>query len=173
MLNVVPSRDDIIAYTRRKRTIEEKVSSINGKFSSISWQPVIYRYMHLPFNELAALYQSADVALITPLRDGMNLVAKEYVASTIDQRGVLILSELAGAASELNEALLVNPTDVVDVSNAIARALAMPVPEQKQRMALMQKRLIDYDVIRWVNDFLDQLVQYKNGTKQTTDKTHG
>lgn len=175
MLNVVPSRDDIMAYTRRKRTIEEKVSGINGKFSSISWQPVIYRYMHLPFNELAALYQSADVALITPLRDGMNLVAKEYVASTINQRGVLILSELAGAASELNEALLVNPTDVKDVSNAINKALTMPIPEQKQRMALMQKRLIDYDVIRWVNDFLDQLVnvkaeQEKQQTKLLDDK---
>lgn len=169
MLNVVPSRDDISAYTRRKRTIEEKVSGINGRFSSISWQPVIYRYMHLPFNELCALYQSADVALITPLRDGMNLVAKEYVASTIDQRGVLILSELAGAASELNEALLVNPTDVKDVSNAIARALAMPIPEQKQRMALMQQRLKDYDVIRWVNDFLDQLTNVK--TEQSRQQT--
>lgn len=169
MLNVVPSRDDIVAYTRRKRTIEEKVSSINGKFSSISWQPVIYRYMHLPFNELCALYQMADVALITPLRDGMNLVAKEYVASTVNQRGVLILSELAGAASELNEALLVNPTDVKDVSNAIARALSMPVPEQKQRMALMQKRLMDYDVQRWVNDFLDQLSNVK--TEQLKQQT--
>ncbi|HVK48589.1 MAG TPA: bifunctional alpha,alpha-trehalose-phosphate synthase (UDP-forming)/trehalose-phosphatase [Pseudobacter sp.] len=169
MLNVVPSRDDIIAYTRRKRSIEEKVSSLNGKFSSISWQPVIYRYMHLPFNELCALYQMADVALITPLRDGMNLVAKEYVASTVNQRGVLILSELAGAASELNEALLVNPTDVKDVSNAIARALSMPIPEQKQRMALMQKRLMDYDVERWVNDFLDQLNNVK--TEQLKQQT--
>lgn len=175
VLNVVPSRDDIQAYTRRKRTIEEKISGINGKFSSISWQPVIYRYMHLPFNELSALYQTADVALITPLRDGMNLVAKEYIASTVSQKGVLILSELAGAASELSEALLVNPTDVKDVSNAIVRALNMPVPEQKQRMALMQKRLSDYDVIKWVNDFLDQLnnvktEQAKQQTKLMDDK---
>ncbi|NML21453.1 bifunctional alpha,alpha-trehalose-phosphate synthase (UDP-forming)/trehalose-phosphatase [Pseudoflavitalea sp. G-6-1-2] len=175
VLNVVPSRDDIQAYTRRKRTIEEKISGINGKFSSISWQPVIYRYMHLPFNELSALYQTADVALITPLRDGMNLVAKEYIASTVSQKGVLILSELAGAASELSEALLVNPTDVKDVSNAIVRALNMPVPEQKQRMALMQKRLSDYDVINWVNDFLDQLnnvktEQAKQQTKLMDDK---
>jgi trehalose 6-phosphate synthase/phosphatase len=161
ILNIVPSRDEIPAYLERKKQIEEKIGTLNGKFSSISWQPVIYRYNHLPFSELSALYQAADVALITPLRDGMNLVAKEYVASSSTQRGVLILSELAGAASELNEAILVNPTDVVDVSNAIVTALNMPMHEQKSRMALMQKRLADYDVVKWVNDFLDQLSNVK------------
>lgn len=175
ILNIVPSRDEIQAYTERKSSIEEKIGTINGKFSSISWQPVIYRYNHLPFNELAALYQAADVALITPLRDGMNLVAKEYVASCATQRGVLILSELAGAASELNEALLVNPTDIKDVSNAIVKALLMPLGDQKQRMSLMQKRLADYDVVKWVNDFLDQLInvkkeQEKQQTKLLDDK---
>lgn len=177
VLNVVPSRDEIPAYLDRKRQIEEKIGTLNGKFSSISWQPVIYRYNHLPFNELCALYQAADVALITPLRDGMNLVAKEYVASCVTQRGVLVLSELAGAASELNEALLVNPTDVVDVSNAIDRALEMPLHEQKHRMALMQKRLVDYDVVKWVNDFLDQLSnvrreQQKMQTKLLDDRIY-
>ena len=161
ILNMVPSRDEIQAYTDRKGMIEEKIGAINGKFSSISWQPVIYRYNHLSFPELSALYQAADVALITPLRDGMNLVAKEYVASCATQRGVLVLSELAGAASELNEALLVNPTDINDVASAINRALTMPLPEQKHRMALMQQRLKDYDVIKWVNDFLDQLANIK------------
>ena len=112
ILNVVPSRDEIQAYNDRKRQLEEKIGTINGKFSTISWQPIIYRYQHLPFHELLALYQVADVALITPLRDGMNLVAKEFVASSVSRTGVLILSELAGAASELNEALLVNPTDI-------------------------------------------------------------
>jgi trehalose 6-phosphate synthase/phosphatase len=102
------SRDFIQTYVERKRQIEEKVSTINGKYSTLNWQPVIYRYNHLSFDELCALYQSADIALITPLRDGMNLVAKEYIASCID-KGVLILSEFTGAASELNEALLVNP----------------------------------------------------------------
>lgn len=175
VLNIVPSRDEIPAYLERKRQIEEKIGTLNGKLSSISWQPVIYRYNHLPFSELCALYQAADVALITPLRDGMNLVAKEYVASCSTQRGVLVLSELAGAASELNEALLVNPTDIVDVSNAIVKALNMPLHEQKSRMALMQKRLMDYDVIKWVNDFLDQLVnvrkeQLKLQTKLLDDK---
>jgi trehalose 6-phosphate synthase/phosphatase len=161
ILNIVPSRDDIQAYTERKQQIEQKVSTINGKVSSITWQPIIYRYTHLPFNELAALYKAADVALITPLRDGMNLVAKEYVASCSGRKGVLILSELAGAANELNEALLVNPTDTNEVSNAINRALTMPVEEQEHRMFLMQQRLSDYDVIKWVSDFLDQLANVK------------
>jgi trehalose 6-phosphate synthase/phosphatase len=161
VLNVVPSRDEIPAYNERKKQMEEKIGTINGKFSTISWQPVIYRYTHIQFNEMTALYQAADAALITPLRDGMNLVAKEYVASCASQRGVLILSELAGAASELNEALLVNPIDTDDVANAINAALTMPLHEQKNRMALMQKRLADYDVVKWVNDFLDQLINIK------------
>ena len=124
ILNIVPSRGVIAAYAKRKSRIDEKVSTINGKFSSLHWQPLIYRYNHLSFEELCALYQVADAALITPLRDGMNLVAKEYIASCID-KGVLILSELTGAASELSEAVLVNPTDVEEVADGIATALAM------------------------------------------------
>ncbi len=160
ILNIVPSRDSIPAYNDRKKQIEEKVGTINGRFSSISWQPVLYRYNHLPFKEMIALYQAADAALITPLRDGMNLVAKEYVAAS-QGRGVLILSELAGAASELSEAILVNPTDVSDVASSITRALAMPIYEQRNRMSLMQRRLKEYDVFKWVNDFMDQLAQVK------------
>jgi len=160
ILNIVPSRDSIPAYNDRKKQIEEKVGTINGRFSSISWQPVIYRYNHLPFKEMIALYQAADAALITPLRDGMNLVSKEYVASSLG-RGVLILSELAGAASELSEAILVNPTDTSDVASSITRALAMPLYEQRNRMSLMQRRLQEYDVFKWVNDFMDQLTQVK------------
>jgi trehalose 6-phosphate synthase/phosphatase len=156
ILNVIPSRDSIPTYTDRKRMIEEKVGTINGKFSTLHWQPIIYRYNHLTFQELCALYQSADVALITPLRDGMNLVAKEYVASCID-KGVLILSELTGAASELNEAVFVNPTDMEEVANAIQDALTMPLIEQRSRLSYMQRRLANYDVLRWINDFLDQL----------------
>lgn len=170
VLNVVPSRDEIPAYLERKKQMEEKVSAINGKFSSISWQPVIYRYMHLSFNELVALYQAADVGLVTPLRDGMNLVAKEYVASSVSRKGVLILSELAGAASELNEALFVNPTDTTDVANSISKALNMPLQEQRNRMILMQGRLMQYDVIRWVNDFLEQLKDIKKEQQKLTTK---
>lgn len=160
ILNIVPSRDNIPAYNEWKRTIEERVSTINGKYSTIQWQPIIYRYNHLEFKELCGLYLAANVALITPLRDGMNLVAKEFVASS-KQGGVLVLSELTGAASELNEACLVNPTDTEELADSLASALNMPLEEQKQRISAMQKRLSDYNVVQWVNDFLDQLFKTK------------
>ena len=167
VLNIVPSRDAIPTYYKRKRDIEEKISTINGRFSTFHWQPINYRYNHLTFPELSAFYKAADVALITPLRDGMNLVAKEFVASRTERTGVLILSELTGAASELNEALLVNPTDSDEVARAINAALIMPVKEQVERMSMMQERLKQYDVVRWVNDFLEQL----DNIKQFQDKT--
>jgi trehalose 6-phosphate synthase/phosphatase len=156
ILNVVPSRDVIQTYAQRRREIEEKVSAINGRHSTLHWQPVIYRYNHLAFDEMCALYQTADVALITPLRDGMNLVAKEYIASCLD-KGVLILSELTGAASELNEAIQVNPSDSGEVADAISIALNMPLVEQRSRLSYMQRRLAEYDVVKWINDFLDVL----------------
>jgi trehalose 6-phosphate synthase/phosphatase len=160
IMNVIPSRDFIQTYVERRRQIEEKVSAINGRFSTLNWQPVIYRYNHLSFEELCGLYQVADIALITPLRDGMNLVAKEYIASCID-KGVLILSELTGAASELNEALLVNPTDTEEVVNALTVALNMPLTEQRSRLSYMQRRIADYDVHKWINDFFEQLMNIK------------
>ena len=160
ILNVIPSRNVIPTYIERKRLIEEQVSTINGRFSTIQWQPLIYRFNHLPFNELCGLYRVANVGLITPLRDGMNLVAKEFVASC-ERGGVLILSELAGAANELNEALLVNPTDTEELADSIHTALSMPIEEQQSRMKLMQARIADYDVERWVNDFLEQLTSVK------------
>lgn len=160
ILNIIPSRDLIPAYIERKKLIEEKVSTINGRHSTLHWQPIVYRYNHLEFQELCALYQVADVGLVTPLRDGMNLVAKEYIASCVD-KGVLVLSELTGAASELNEALLVNPTDTSEVAQSIHKALTMPVVEQRSRLSYMKKRLKDYDVVRWVNDFLEQLMNAK------------
>lgn len=162
VLVVVPSRQIISKYNERRKLIEEHVGRINGRYSTLQWQPVIYRYSHLPFDELCSLYQSAHVALITPLRDGMNLVAKEYVASRSIQDGVLILSELAGAASEMGEAILVNPMDEEELSTAIYDALTMSEEDQRQRMSLMQNRLIDYDVNRWVDDFLNQI----NDTKK-------
>ena len=160
ILNVIPSRDAIPTYIDRKKSIEEKVSTINGRFSTLHWQPVMYRYNHLTFEELCALYQAADVALVTPLRDGMNLVAKEYVASCID-KGVLVLSELTGAANELNEALLVNPTDIDEVAKAVDTALSMPLMEQRSRLSYMQRRLANYDVFKWMGDFLNCLMETK------------
>jgi trehalose 6-phosphate synthase/phosphatase len=157
IFQVVPSRDIITKYNETKKEIEGLVSRINGKYGSIDWTPVVYQYKTLEFKKLLGLYLAADVALITPMRDGMNLVAKEFVASRTDRRGVLILSETAGASSELGEAILVNPTDRQEIVNALSQALSMPVQEQVIRNETMQKRLQEYDVMRWAEDFLSQL----------------
>lgn len=161
VLVVVPSRQIILKYNERKRMIEEEIGRINGRYSTLSWQPVIYRYNQLSFHELVAMYHAAHIGLITPLRDGMNLVAKEYVASRKDQ-GVLILSELAGAASELGEALLVNPLDPEDVSRAILEALDMPLEIQREKLTVLQNRLKEYSVNHWIADFLKQLNETKS-----------
>lgn len=157
LMIIVPSRDIISKYRELKETIEGLVGRINGKFGALDWTPVIYQYRSVDFNELAGMYAAADVALITPVRDGMNLVAKEFVASRADKRGVLVLGETAGAAAELGEALLINPTDRREVSNALLQALVMPVQEQMNRNDFMQRRLRNYDVVRWATEFLDQL----------------
>lgn len=160
VLVVVPSRQFVSKYNERKKLIEEEIGRINGRYSTLQWQPIIYRYNHLSFHELCAMYQAADVGLITPLRDGMNLVAKEYVASRAGQ-GTLILSEFAGAASELSEAVLVNPMDRDEVANAILTALLMPPDEQREKIERLQRRLRDYTVIDWMDDFLRQLQETK------------
>jgi len=160
ILVIVPSRQIISKYNERKKLIEERVGRINGKYSTLEWQPIIYRYSNLSFEDLCALYQSADVGLITPIRDGMNLVAKEYVASQ-HEKGVLILSELAGAANEMGEAILVNPMDKEELAQSIHTALTLGPEQQKLKMETLQKRLRDYSVFHWVNDFLKQLDEIK------------
>lgn len=164
ILVVVPSRQIITKYGERRKMIEEQVGSLNGRFSTLKWQPIIYRYAQLSFPELCALYQASDLGLITPLRDGMNLVAKEYVACR-EEQGVLILSELAGAANELSEAVLVNPFDKTEVAQGILTGLTMPVAEQRTKIQILQKRLKDYTVLHWVNDFLKQLDEVKDEQK--------
>jgi trehalose 6-phosphate synthase/phosphatase len=170
ILVVVPSRQIISKYNERRKLIEEQVGSINGKYSTLQWQPIIYRYSHLTFEELSALYLVADVGLITPLRDGMNLVAKEYIASCSEKHGVLILSELAGAASELGEAILVNPLDENELANAVLEGLTLPEAEQRRRIEVMQGRLESYDVTNWVNDFFHQLREIKEQQYQAATK---
>ncbi|QQR85923.1 MAG: bifunctional alpha,alpha-trehalose-phosphate synthase (UDP-forming)/trehalose-phosphatase [Flavobacteriales bacterium] len=157
LLNIVPSRHTISRYRDLKERIESSVSRINGKYGSMDWQPVVYQYRHLDHKLLIAMYSAADIALITPMRDGMNLVAKEYVATRRDKRGVLILSETAGAAYELGGALIVNPTDTNAIADAIETAMTMPAEEQTERMRGMQQRLVRYDVTRWADDLLSQL----------------
>lgn len=157
ILVVVPSRQIITRYSERRKLIEEQISRINGKFSTLQWQPILYQFKTLKFSELSMLYQISDVALITPLRDGMNLVAKEFIASRTRQDGVLILSKLAGAAHELGEAILVNPTDMNSMAHAISRALNMDAGDQRRRMTLLQERIKKYDVVSWFEAFLKEM----------------
>lgn len=162
ILVIVPSRDTIEKYAERKRMIDELVSQLNGEIGNIHWQPVVYRYSSLPFNELIALYTACDLALITPLRDGMNLVAKEFVASRKDKRGVLVISEMAGAARELTDALTINPNDVSEMSLNIKVGLEMGAEEQRYRMENMQRRIENYNVQAWAEDFITELKTIKH-----------
>jgi len=160
-LIIVPSRDSIKQYADRKKTIDEYIGKLNSTVGTLEWQPIIYQYNHLTFDELIALYTACDLALITPLRDGMNLVAKEFVASRKDEKGVLVLSEMAGAARELTDALLINPNDITEIAEMIKQAIEMEEPEQAMRMQAMQQRIKSYDVVTWATDFFDQLHQIK------------
>ena len=128
---IVPSRDHVGSYAELKTKIDEEIGSINGRYSTMNWTPVCYFYHGFSLEELTAMYYVADIALVTPLRDGMNLVAKEYVASKCDNTGVLILSEMAGAAVEMTDAIQINPNDSGQIENAICQALEMPAEEQK------------------------------------------
>jgi trehalose 6-phosphate synthase/phosphatase len=157
LMVVVPSRIGVSQYDLMKRQIEELVGKINGRFGKIGWTPVVYQYRSVPFQSLAALYSVSDICLVTPLRDGMNLVAKEYVATRKDGTGVLILSEMAGAAKELAEAIIVNPNNREEIAEALSAALEIPVEEQKRRNQIMQRRLQRHDVMRWARDFVNQL----------------
>ncbi len=155
---VVPSRIGIADYEGMKKRIEELVGKINGRFGTISWTPIIYQYRSLPFQSLAAMYAMSHVALVTPLRDGMNLVAKEYVATRVDKTGVLVLSEMAGASKELPEAIIINPNNREEIAEALKTALEMPCEEQVRRNIIMQNRLRRYDVARWAMNFLAELL---------------
>lgn len=159
---VVPSRDTIEQYQQMKSEIDQFVGMINADFGSLMWQPVIYQYRSMTYTELLGMYTASDVALVTPARDGMNLVSKEYVASRVDNKGVLILSEMAGAAAELGEALIINPLDLRNTAGAIITALEMPGPEQTKRMELMRQRIKEYDVFAWAEDFFEQMLFQKS-----------
>ena len=155
---VVPSRQNIPGYEALKSRIEHLVASINGEFTQPGWVPIHYIHRAIPREELLALYRAAHVALVTPLKDGMNLVAKEFCASRIDDRGVLILSEFAGAAAEMYRgALLVNPFDLEGVADALDQALQMPVPQQQERMRKLRRFLKHANVHRWVQDFMGEI----------------
>ncbi|MDP2310867.1 MAG: bifunctional alpha,alpha-trehalose-phosphate synthase (UDP-forming)/trehalose-phosphatase [Pseudomonadota bacterium] len=153
----VPSRERVDAYRQIRRQVEEHVGRINGLYTQGAAVPIHYVYRSLSEAEVIAHYRAADVMLVTPLRDGMNLVAKEFVAARSDLDGVLLLSELAGAADELDAALLVNPYDINGVASAMARALTMPVGERRARMSSLRARVEAADVHAWAQRFLRHL----------------
>ena len=156
---IVPSRDQVDSYADLKTKIDETIGGINGKYSTMDWTPVCYFYHSFTFEELVALYFVADVALVTPLRDGMNLVAKEYVATKKDNPGVLILSEMAGAAVELQTAIQINPNDIDQIATAIYQALTMPESEQAERLTKMQQIVATQTVNKWAAVFMSEWQQ--------------
>ena len=158
---IVPSRDTIASYQEMKHEIEAAVGRINGKYSTMAWLPILYQYKSLSFAELVALYSLSDVGLITPIRDGMNLVAKEYIACQAVDKGMLILSDTAGASAELSESLLINPTDKRDVADALHRALTMPARDRSILVSRMQNRIRRYSVFSWAADIIQSTAAIK------------
>ena len=152
---VVPSREEVPEYEALKREIERLVGEINGRFNQVGWSPIHYIYRSLSQVELVAYYSTCEIALITPLKDGMNLVAKEFCACSVDNNGVLILSEFAGAAAQLHRgAILVNPFDIEGVADAIRRAWCMDANSRRSRMEKMRRSIQRHDIFHWVNAFL-------------------
>lgn len=170
---VVPSRDNVEMYAELKAKIDQAIGEINGRYARLGWSPIFYFYRSFSFEELIAMYDIADIALVTPLRDGMNLVAKEYLAAKRDQPGVLILSEMAGAAIELQDALIINPNDKDEIEKAILQALTMTLEEKRERMTAMQKRIASRTVKRWANDFVKELRSIKEQNREILQKVVG
>lgn len=166
---VVPSRDTVPEYQRLKEEIDRLVGHINAEFGTFDWYPIAYFYHSYPAAEIAALYATSDICVVTPLRDGMNLVCKEYVACKNDASGVLILSEMAGAAHELIDALVVNPNNIHDITGAMLTALDMPDSEKTRRMDAMRRIVFKFNVYHWAKLFLSRL--HEITTLQTQSKT--
>ncbi len=153
----VPSREKVLAYQELKRQVDELVGEINGVFGTTTWTPIQYVHRNLPFSQICALLHRADVALVTPLRDGMNLVAKEYVACQEDKPGALILSEFAGASSEMGEAFFVNPYDEEGMAERIFEVLSLPEDILQERMTALHERIRTYTIKLWSHRFLTSL----------------
>jgi trehalose 6-phosphate synthase len=152
-----PSRERVEAYRTLRDEVEVMVSRINGQFGEVGYAPIQYLHQSYPREEMAALYLAADVMLVTPLRDGMNLVAKEYVACRTHEDGALVLSEFTGAADELAGAFLVNPHDIQGMKDVIVQAATTSPAEARRRMRSMRRRVFTHDVARWAASFLDTL----------------
>ena len=159
---IVPSRDNVKNYKELKEEMNRLISDINGKYATLSWQPIRHFYRSFPPNLLSALYKAADVALVTPLIDGMNLVCKEYIASNVCRNGVLVLGEAAGAAHELKDALLVNPNDVEAFASKIDEGLSLPQEERNSRMESLQRTVRESDIFNWAENFMSSLAEVYN-----------
>ena len=160
MLIVVPSRSQVGQYQELRNEVDTLVGRVDGRFRTFGWSPIQYFYRSFSFPDLTALYKAADIAMITPLRDGMNLVAKEFVASKDESKeGVLILSEMAGASSELMDAVIVNPRDINNMKEALEQAMVMSREEQSRRLTKMQGRLKKYTVKHWAETFMKEQAQ--------------
>lgn len=157
LMVLVPSRANVSHYKELKRETDEIIGRVNGSFATVNWTPIWYYYRSFDFDDLINLYRLSDVAMVTPLRDGMNLVAKEYLATRIQNDGVLILSELAGASKELHQSLIVNPFDITALSNTIHEALNMPLSEQVERNTELRERVKRYNITFWSETFLKEL----------------
>jgi trehalose 6-phosphate synthase/phosphatase len=154
---IVPSRSEVSHYKQLKKKTDESIGRVNGLFSTVNWTPIWYYYRSFEFNDLIDLYRECEIGMVTPLRDGMNLVAKEFLATKIDSKGILILSELAGASKELHHALLVNPFDTLSLSDAIHEAINMGNAEQVERNKPMRERIRRYDIHEWSKRFMKEL----------------
>jgi len=163
-----PSRERVAAYIQLRDEIELTVGRINGDFDTMDHTAIRYLHQAYPREEMVALFLAADVMLVTALRDGMNLVAKEYVASRIDNRGVLLLSEFAGAADELGTAVRINPHDIGGLKDAMMRAVEMPAGEQGRRMRALRRKVLEHSVEDWSREFLEALAVFHN--KRETGK---
>lgn len=166
LLVTVPSRTKVERYRAMKREIDELVGAINGAHGTMEWTPVHYLYRSLDFRELAAFYAVADIALVTPLRDGMNLISKEYVASKGEDTGILILSEMAGSAKELHDAIITNPASADTMTDALEEAIMMPPEEAARRFHLLRATVRRRDTAAWANDFLENLRAVKQGQSE-------
>lgn len=153
----IPSRGTVTAYRKFRRELEQLVSRINGRFATSTWMPIHYMHQSVTQDDLIAMYRAADVMLVTPVRDGMNLVAKEFIACRPDESGVLVLSEFAGAAADLTDALIVNPYDIAGVADAIHQALTMDGAERRRRMRLLRSFVFAQDVHWWTREFTSAL----------------
>ncbi|PST81966.1 bifunctional alpha,alpha-trehalose-phosphate synthase (UDP-forming)/trehalose-phosphatase [Pedobacter yulinensis] len=170
---VVPSRDTVPQYRELREQIDQLVGNINAHYRTLNWSPVHYYYRSFPMDFLSALYATADICLVTPMRDGMNLVSKEYVASRTSNTGVLILSEMAGASKELNDALIVNPNNIGDIMQAIVTGLTMPAEEQQARMQSMRDLVKKFNIHHWVRLFMQRLAEAKKMQQDLLTKYAG